>query len=488
MRAPCQSTFVVHMDAQQAGYPGKGVSIKQTDSGYVLFTVQVSDDGTGATHCMVYRLMQDGTYLERDEIGAGSSFNSSFGAFDAVESVAQEHYVATVQHYDLYESWIELVHFDGLGDTSNVSTILASNPLDSVIFGTRQLRGSAEGGYVFCGFVDPPDAYARAWLVKIDSVGAIQWQQEYGHPDQSYEAISVAPYPDGGYVLAGYRLPANLVDLGWVIRTDSEGNELWRRFFGNDGGGWGAVRIAADSCILTFSSYGEIDWPFGWRQHLLTKWNPSGQVVWQTRTNYFTNVTAYDLEVLPDQSIIGVGTIGQRIALTKYSAAGDSLWCRVLKVFDHAGGHQAYDVELASDGGFLLTGGAVQVGGDPTPGLETIFVIKTDSFGCVVPGCQNVGVEEYVLDLQERLRISPNPASDQVSLSLELPQGGAVEGQVQVQLLDALGRLVLEQRVQQNLNQLRATMDVTALPTGTYYVHLRDAKRWLAGGKVVVQR
>ena len=63
-----------------------------------------------------------------------------------------------------------------------------------------------------------------------------------------------------------------------------------------------------------------------------------------------------------------------------------------------------------------------------------------------------------------------------------------VHGQAQVQLVDASGSMVLEEKVQQNFNQLRTTLDVSALPSGTYYLHLRDGKRWLAGGKVVVQR
>ena len=484
--APCQNTFVVHMDAVQQGYGGSGRSVVEVPGGYLVFGHQNSNDGTGRNRCTIYQLDGVGNYLSRLELGANDDYHSNFGFFDPVCSVDSE-FVGLVQRFDLFASIVQFQRFSALGEEEQVHQVLYLDPADSVVVGTRQFRASMDGGYVFCGFVDPPDAYARAWLVKVDSVGTIQWQKEYGHPDQAYEAISVAQYPDGGYVLAGYRLPANLTNLGWVIRTDSAGNELWRRFFGNDGGGWGAVRIAADGSIVTYSDYGEEDWPWGWRQNLLTKWSADGDLVWQTRANYSSPVTAYDLEVVPDQSIIGVGTIGQRIALTKYSAEGDSLWCRVLKVFDHAGGHRAYDVERASDGGFLLTGEATQVGGDPTPGLETIFVIKTDSFGCVVPGCQNVGVEEYVMDLQEHLRISPNPTSDLVNVLLELPEGGELLGQTQVQLLDASGSMVLVEKVQQNFNQLRATLDVSALPAGTYYLHLRDGKRWLAGGKVVVQ-
>jgi len=105
-----------------------------------------------------------------------------------------------------------------------------------------------------------------------------------------------------------------------------------------------------------------------------------------------------------------------------------------------------------------------------------------------------VGVEEYTDALQPLLRVSPNPASEVVSVFLELPHGAEVQGQVQAQLLDASGGLVAQQTVQHvtssaagTLNQLRTTVDVSALPAGLYYLHLRDAKRWLAGSKLVVE-
>ncbi len=486
--APCQNTFIVQFDSVQAGRDASGRSVMEIDSGLLVFAWQRSSDGTELMRSAVYKLGPDGSFLDRVEIGTGDPASSGFGNFDPVARSTDGDFVSAITHTYGYEYAIELSRFNGVGELMESVPVLFSPGTDSTVLVARQTRATVDGGHVLCGASDAPGATAEALLVKVSADGTVQWQHTYGAGGQTFDAISVAPYLDGGYVLAGYRLPANLTNLGWVIRTDSEGNELWRRFFGNDGGGWGAVRITADSCILTFSSYGESGWPFGWRQHLLTKWNAEGQIVWQTRSNYYSNVTAYDLEVLPDQSIIGVGTFSTVIGLTKYSAGGDSLWCRFLRVFDNLGGHSAYDVELASDGGFLLTGEASQAAGDPHPGLQTIFVIKTDSFGCVVPGCQNVGVEEYVIDLQEHLHISPNPASDLVNVLLELPEGGVVHGQAQVQLVDASGSMVLEEKVQQNFNQLRTTLDVSALPSGTYYLHLRDGKRWLAGGKVVVQR
>lgn len=220
---------------------------------------------------------------------------------------------------------------------------------------------------------------------------------------------------------------------------------------------------------------------------MLTKWTPAGTITWQTRSHYFYGVSATDVEVLSDGAFITCSTYSWLAQLAKYSANGDSLWTRHLSVFSNLGDHRPFDVEQTSDGGFVLTGEAFQMFGDPTPNQETIFVIKTDSLGCVIPGCQNVGVQEYAIDLQERLRVSPNPATELVQVALDLPEGGEVQGQVQAQLMDATGRSVLEQHVQQNLNQLRGALDVSALPSGPYYLHLRDAKRWLAGSKVVVE-
>ena len=152
-----------------------------------------------------------------------------------------------------------------------------------------------------------------------------------------------------------------------------------------------------------------------------------------------------------------------------------------------SGIHYMYDVRPTADGGFITTGEATEGLNDPYPGLTAIGGFKTDSLGCVVPGCQYVGVQEYLLDLNEHLNVSPNPASENVHVQLHLPEGFEPEGKVRVLLMDTQGRIVHEQQATRNLDRMTSDVDVRSLATGTYFVHLADAKRWLAGSKVVVE-
>jgi hypothetical protein len=62
-----------------------------------------------------------------------------------------------------------------------------------------------------------------------------------------------------------------------------------------------------------------------------------------------------------------------------------------------------------------------------------------------------------------------------------------LEGTVQILLFDAQGKEVSRQTLGSTSGHVRTSVDVGALPTGLYYVHLRDDVKWLAGGKVVVK-
>jgi len=91
----------------------------------------------------------------------------------------------------------------------------------------------------------------------------------------------------------------------------------------------------------------------------------------------------------------------------------------------------------------------------------------------------DVGVEETgEVEAADALRVYPNPAHGQCTVQWARPVSAGT-----LELVDVLGRVVLNAPAQGTSKG----MDLGLLPAGTYYLHLRDGKRWLAGRKVVVQ-
>jgi hypothetical protein len=92
--------------------------------------------------------------------------------------------------------------------------------VDTELFGIQ----TSDGGYALTGVTNSSDpAFAKAWLVKTDSSGNIQWNQTYGGSEQN-AALSISQTNDGGYVLGGW---TNSTGAGaedfWLVKTDSIG-------------------------------------------------------------------------------------------------------------------------------------------------------------------------------------------------------------------------------------------------------------------------
>jgi hypothetical protein len=276
-----------------------------------------------------------------------------------------------------------------------------------------------------------------------------------------------------------------------MTRTDSLGNELWRRQFGDaTPPGIPAVRLAPDSTIITWTRYrNDMTAPPNECVLNLRKWDANGTLVWNTLTQgRAQDMDARDMEVLPDGSFICGANYYGMAGLWKFDANGDSLWLRNYYDFPGigAGYSLVYDVLPTSDGGFAMCGEVDQSVNGPHPNLQTWFVVKTDSMGCVVPGCQFVGLNENAMGLQNTLLAYPNPSGGLFTLALTLPATVALDGDLTLQVFDTQGRLVERRNLGRQLEQ-RIALDLTAQPTGLYSAHLSDGKRILTGVRLVVE-
>ncbi|MEX1132450.1 MAG: hypothetical protein WEC15_04425, partial [Flavobacteriales bacterium] len=495
LSASAQEGFIVHYNEVQAGKNGTGGSVREVDGGYLLFCRQLSQQFPADQHVYVRRLGLTGTLLNEHEYLMGEQRDFSFGSIDPVTDELGGYIVSSVvEGYD-YSGTTSLYKFDLLGDTLSRKFLVGWPASDSVTHGIRQTRRTNDGGYVLGGFWHRPGD-AQAYVIRLNADGDTLWTKQIGLLSQDEDIMGLSEYTDGGFVLTGYRQYGGSFERSILIRTDANGNPLWTRYYGGFAGQNGSVKVTADGGIVTWSDYREQGWPPNYSQVMLTKWNAVGEIVWQRKSHYGYYSGARDIEVLSDGSFIGTAfsaAAGLNGMLCKFSSEGDSLWTRGYQVA--SGPHYLNDVTLTSDGGFVCTGEANRMMPQDAANFQqsqTIYVFKTDSMGCVVPGCHTVGVQEYALDLNQYLRIWPNPlpAGQALQFTFAPPTTFTPNGSLRVVLLDAMGRQVHEQHLGHLGHSERSEgvpMAVTAsLATGLYYLHLTDGNRWLAGGKVVV--
>lgn len=85
-----------------------------------------------------------------------------------------------------------------------------------------------DGGYIIAGFVNDPDDWLKAWLIKTDEKGVMTWNKTFGEKNYDYFGEDVLQCDDGGYILAGYTIFDDNEYSSWLIKTDSYGNKLWQ--------------------------------------------------------------------------------------------------------------------------------------------------------------------------------------------------------------------------------------------------------------------
>jgi hypothetical protein len=479
-----QGQQVARFDTVQFNQTGSfalGQSIFELDSGYLCFSLQKGLPG----------LSQDIFTLRFNE-GGGLEEQRSFETYQ--------------QDYPGYNS--ATIAANG-SFYSGMSRGLVIGPIDSLLL----YKYGPNGDTLWTRFVALDTAYAmrgtaitqagdvlltgihypgwvnggnEAFVYCLDSLGAIKSYHGYAN----FDGNDVVEGKDGSWYVCGLGNTFGTYGYPVLIRSDTLGNELWRRTSATYGY-YLSMLETSDSCLVVLGNRGD-----GSRVYAnAIKFDRDGIVQW-VKEPYASSYDEWDCSFkvgyeLGDSSLVVAGTVrdtivGQAGMLFHLDKDGNTLWQRFYAhyVTNTLNKDQIFwDVKPTSDGGMVLTG---ETNSDAYPYAQ-LWLLKLDSAGCLVPGCGSVGVEEYLDDLNKHLRVWPNPASEVLNLSLPLPEGAHVQGNVMALLLDGAGRIVQEEVVRQDLNHLNAILNVSTLAAGTYYLHLRDGKRWLAGSAVVVE-
>ena len=373
----------------------------------------------------------------------------------------------------------------------NFDTIWTKTIKNDTIYSTiSQCIETSDKGFILCGDKKVSASTFNVMLIKTDSLGNKIWNKIYnisGYNGSDIDkAWNVTETPDKGYLLGCYTYSVPTMGLyqgsgdGVVIKTDSMGTIQWTKNVGSpETDGSVTTRVCQDGnyLIATVYSYFTAEYNDYYRGKLrLMKLTPAGSVIWDKQYEpEITSLSAMKVVELANGDIVVGGTKYHQVSfyqgyydsyLYKMKANGDSIWYREYSkattdtniYIENA----LYNFEPTPDGGFVACGEFFVNTQIP----QSIWLFKTDSFGCLQSGCNIVGVEEIKPDIAE-LTVFPNPATTQATISY--PQ---IKTQGQLQIYNILGQKVYEENLNKNATQ--TVIDTKEYKKGLYKLVLRE--------------
>jgi hypothetical protein len=309
--------------------------------------------------------------------------------------------------------WI--VKIDSLGNIQWQNTI-GGNDYDDLF----AIDLTSDGGYILAGRSysnisgDKSENRKGAsdyWIVKIDSLGNIQWQSTIGGSAMD-DLSSIEQTIDGGYILGGNSLSNISGDktennIGsfdyWIVKTDSLGNIQWQNTIGgfdydllyaikqtSDGGYiLGGESISNISGDKSENCIGGIDY---W----IVKTSSSGVIQWQNTIGGFGAEKLYSIEQTTDGGYILGGSSDSDVSgdKTEDSKGGSDYWIVKIDLFGNiqwqkniggSGADERISIKQSNDQGYIIVGNSwSDISGDKTEnskGSSDYWIAKTDSVG-----------------------------------------------------------------------------------------------------------
>ena len=317
------------------------------------------------------------------------------------------------------------------------------------------------------------------WLLKLDSSGAIVWQNSYGIA-QLHDVTSIEKTDDGGFIIsATLAFQNNPSNPFWVLKIDGSGNHVWDKIIGGDKLDWfpktkqtsdGGYIVAgiSNSDAVADKMENAINGSF---DYWVLKLDENGNIIWQNTiggAGQEGNVNA--LSQCEDGGYLIQGYSSSNISADKTENSNGNADFWFVKLNDVGliewqntiggeDGEQGGNSIQTSDGDFL-TGGSSNsnISGDKTENSRGGFdywIIKHSA---------TLGLQENTF--ANAISIFPNPVKNTLQIN---SQDQKID---KITIYSVLGSRVLHF----DIDNVSPTVDVSSLATGVYYLQLYFGK------------
>jgi hypothetical protein len=278
--------------------------------------------------------------------------------------------------------------------------------------GAFSIQQTNDGGYIFAGYSNSNDGdvsgnlgYYDYWVVKLSSIGTIEWQKSLGGSGYDF-AMSIQQTNDGGYIVAGESYSDDGDVSGhngsydfWVVKLSVIGTIEWQKSLGGQGDDVAfSIQQTIDGGYIvagySYSNDGDVTGSYGLGDSWVVKLNNIGTIEWQKSLGGFGHDNAYSIQQTNDGGFIVAGYSDSNdgevsdnhgyydCLVMKLSSIGSIVWQKSL---GGSNGEFAYSIQQTNDGGYIVAGYSDSNDGDVTgnQGGDDYWVVKLTSLGTI---------------------------------------------------------------------------------------------------------
>jgi hypothetical protein len=416
------------------------------DGGYIM-TGAVDSLGAGSSDIILIKTNAMGNVLWSKTYG-GSGKEYAYYAQQTTDGgymIAGKTNSFGTGNYDIY-----LIKTDSLGAIQWTKTYGGTS--DKTISSAQQ---TTDGGYIICGLG------STIFLIKTNAIGDTLWTKNYYSSSSALSGGNCQQTTDGGYIVSGNLAvnPSQFFSDVFYFKTDANGQLVWSR---NIHTSWGTCTntYATISQIKQFNDKGYMFYwngaagpcggmgspPYYEGGSFVAKTDSMGNTIWARNVNDF--MSSYQTS---DSGYVLAVNINGYPYIIKANKMGTTVCSGTGGVAGESGGNiVAYDTPFAISSGGVSANAPIQV-------INTA-VTFTNTCSSSVDIKQNVAYNN-------QLNIYPNPAQNNFTVEVS-----SIDKQT-ISIFDVNGKQVLSQTITGTTN-----IDASNLSAGVYNLSVTNSE------------
>jgi len=262
------------------------------------------------------------------------------------------------------------------------------------------IRETDDGGYIIGGVSESDNGDVSenkggkdCWVVRLDNVGNIVWEKNFGG-SQNETIHDIQLTDDGGYIVGAFSTSSDGDVSGnngmrdfWIVKLNASGDLVWETNIGGESDDiLESIIQAADGGYIAsgFSSSDEVGIN-GQSDAWIVKLDDLGNLLWETNIGGSQRDIAMSIDNTIDQGFVVAGYTEtsddkRDVWMAKFNEAGGLEW---QNTYGGSDDEEAGSVQQTLDGGYIISGYSRSSDSDVTEnkGSADGWVIKTNSAG-----------------------------------------------------------------------------------------------------------